>query len=364
MKHKISILFLFFGCFSWNSIAQFTVLKNNYSNQLTDNSTKEDFIDNSLWWHVDLSSGIATPVEGFDTAFNGEYIGNSTAFVINSQSGLQLTTDSKFGVDGVYALNMLLPSQKSFTATIKAKLSNSIDTTTINPLYTAGFGILKINTSDLKSSSEQRVIINLEKHKDINKNFYNEIGSSRYNGDDTTAFGTKDNDFPYKLDEVYLKVDYNSVSKEAITYYSEDGVVFNPVRTFDLNIWSITNSDQLGIILYAGSLPFQDVNEYLPNSSYNTTIELNEILLKDFNITYISSASSSEQITDVYSQESQESKAKKSNTKKKSKAKGSSKKKSKANKSNTKKKSKAKSSSKKKSKAKKSNTKKKSKLKT
>ena len=337
MKIKLSALVIILGSFLGNAMAQSSnamaqsILTGDYSNPLTDNATITDFVDYSVWVYPETIPGNLIEVAGFSTPDNGTSLGNGTVFEIDSQTGLQLITDSNYAVTGAYVLNKVIPSQQSFTAIIKVKISNNIDTNPSNPLYLSGFGVLKINQSDLSKSMEQSVIINLEKHK--NNGFYNEIGSRIYNGDDTAGNGTVDNDYSVDYETVYLKINYNYNNNTATTYYSIDGVTYKLVKTFDLSIWNIANSDQLGLALYATSMPFQNVNEYVPGS--DVTIQPGEIFLNDLSIAYSSSGSTSGQTASNSSQESQKkSKAKKSKSQKKSKAKKSkSQKKSKAKKS-------------------------------
>ena len=337
MKIKLSALVIILGSFLGNAMAQLPILTGDYSNPLTNNATKTDFDDRSVWVYPETISGNLSgnyiEVAGFLTPDNGTSLGNRTVFEIDSQTGLQLKTDSEYAVTGAYVLKKVIPSQQSFTAIIKVKISDNIDTKTLNPLYLSGFGVLKINHSDDSKSREQRVIINLEKHKDDFGVFYNEIGSSIYNGDDTTGNGTVDNEYNVNYENVYLKINYNYNNNTATTYYSIDGGTYTLVKTFDLSIWNTANSDQLGLVLYATSTPFQNVNEYVTGS--DVTIQPGEIFLNDLSIAYSSSGSTSGQTANNSTQESQKkSKAKKSKSQKKSKAKKSkSQKKSKAKKS-------------------------------
>ena len=219
--------------------------------------------------------------------FSGNFTGNVTVLAnatlaVNATCGLALVTNTPFDFEGVRVLNRYLPSNRNWQIDVKMHISN-FNSSLPNPYYFAGVHIVKANI-DLLVAFGNRLNLNFKRsRKDTWLPLVNTIDSEIYvaNEEDTqnVAVGS--------IEDVALRLKFDSKTKKITSFYSEDFWNFEQVAVYDLaDKWGLITTDEIILAVSAFHMPFPSESEYVENGGADYAIREGWISIKDLKVDF------------------------------------------------------------------------------
>ena len=214
-----------------------------------------------------LKNSVSISANFDDYSYSGNFTGNlsvqgNPGFAAKPGLGLELLSTAPNSLTGLKVFKNKLSASSDWYITVDAHVSEFISTQQ-NPNYSAGIMLCKTGANgNVAASVSNRVYINLNRSKNGNNQLEQSIFSGVYiNGSEDD--GSMLSGYAEGSD-AKLIMSYNAATKTVqLAYnisYTFQGEVINetsPLAEINLNqFWTLSNSDELLLVLFADSQPF------------------------------------------------------------------------------------------------------------